>query len=150
MSLYLFLFKQKTAYEMRISDRSSDVCSSDLLAARPLRAEMDEIASIRLPAVLHWDLTHFVVLKAVKRTLSGPRYIVHDPARGIVSLGATEMSRHWTGIALELAPTGALTRVDQRARLRLSQLGLNLIGLKSALVQALGLSLLLQIGRAHV
>src|SRR3546814_8872655 len=87
---------------------------------------MDEIASIRLPAVLHWDLTHFVVLKAVKRTLSGPRYIVHDPARGIVSLGATEMSRHWTGIALELAPTGALTRVDQRARLRLSQLGLNL------------------------
>src|SRR3546814_19023000 len=56
------------------------------LAARPLRAEMDEIASIRLPAVLHWDLTHFVVLKAVKRTLSGPLYIVHDPARGIVSL----------------------------------------------------------------
>src|SRR3546814_13985853 len=55
------------------------------------------------------------------------------------------MSRHWTGIALELAPTGALTRVDQRARLRLSQLGLNLIGLKSALVQALGLSLLLQL-----
>src|SRR3546814_1724113 len=31
-----FLFKQKTAYEMRISDRSSDVCSSDL-AGRPAR-----------------------------------------------------------------------------------------------------------------
>src|SRR3546814_16330932 len=29
-----FLFKQKTAYEMRISDWSSDVCSSDLLPAR--------------------------------------------------------------------------------------------------------------------
>src|SRR3546814_7350659 len=28
--MYLFLFKQKTAYEMRISDWSSDVCSSDL------------------------------------------------------------------------------------------------------------------------
>src|SRR3546814_1315811 len=28
--LYFFLFKQKTAYEMRISDWSSDVCSSDL------------------------------------------------------------------------------------------------------------------------
>src|SRR3546814_9768551 len=27
-----FFFKQKTAYEMRISDWSSDVCSSDLLA----------------------------------------------------------------------------------------------------------------------
>src|SRR3546814_1636956 len=28
--MYFFLFKQKTAYEMRISDWSSDVCSSDL------------------------------------------------------------------------------------------------------------------------
>src|SRR3546814_2610497 len=35
-SLYIvFFFKQKTAYEMRISDWSSDVCSSDLLKARP-------------------------------------------------------------------------------------------------------------------
>src|SRR3546814_2623102 len=30
MCLMFFLFKQKTAYEMRISDWSSDVCSSDL------------------------------------------------------------------------------------------------------------------------
>src|SRR3546814_5590634 len=30
----IFFFKQKTAYEMRISDWSSDVCSSDLLAAK--------------------------------------------------------------------------------------------------------------------
>src|SRR3546814_5013404 len=29
---YFFFFKQKTAYEVRISDWSSDVCSSDLLA----------------------------------------------------------------------------------------------------------------------
>src|SRR3546814_1366871 len=29
---FFFFFKQKTAYEMRISDWSSDVCSSDLLA----------------------------------------------------------------------------------------------------------------------
>src|SRR3546814_7929694 len=31
--VFLFFFKQKTAYEMRISDWSSDVCSSDLLVA---------------------------------------------------------------------------------------------------------------------
>src|SRR3546814_10444642 len=34
MFLTFFLFKQKTAYEMRISDWSSDVCSSDLLAGK--------------------------------------------------------------------------------------------------------------------
>src|SRR3546814_9136093 len=30
LSIFFFFFKQKTAYEMRISDWSSDVCSSDL------------------------------------------------------------------------------------------------------------------------
>src|SRR3546814_2035396 len=32
-SVFFFFFKQKTAYEMRISDWSSDVCSSDLSSA---------------------------------------------------------------------------------------------------------------------
>src|SRR3546814_2418377 len=36
-----FLFKQKTAYEMRISDWSSDVCSSDLSAAGRARGAAD-------------------------------------------------------------------------------------------------------------
>src|SRR3546814_5373744 len=35
-SFYFFFFKQKTAYEMRISDWSSDVCSSDLSVNMPL------------------------------------------------------------------------------------------------------------------
>src|SRR3546814_5465184 len=37
MNVYLFFFKQKTAYEMRISDWSSDVCSSDLDREDPRR-----------------------------------------------------------------------------------------------------------------
>src|SRR3546814_5589821 len=37
-SAYVFFFKQKTAYEMRISDWSSDVCSSDLTTMRVDRA----------------------------------------------------------------------------------------------------------------
>src|SRR3546814_9173236 len=36
ISFLLFFFKQKTAYEMRISDWSSDVCSSDLSEKRTL------------------------------------------------------------------------------------------------------------------
>src|SRR3546814_5619536 len=38
MCVVFFLFKQKTAYEMRISDWSSDVCSSDLPGCRPRTA----------------------------------------------------------------------------------------------------------------
>src|SRR3546814_14101608 len=46
-----FFFKQKTAYEMRISDWSSDVCSSDLRALPPLDAE--EISTQDLETMLH-------------------------------------------------------------------------------------------------
>src|SRR3546814_20526193 len=46
MLRYIFFFKQKTAYEMRISDWSSDVCSSDLChliypASTPWHAKSD-------------------------------------------------------------------------------------------------------------
>src|SRR3546814_6946636 len=42
--MYFFFFKQKTAYEMRISDWSSDVCSSDLKAsASPLSTKLLQV-----------------------------------------------------------------------------------------------------------
>src|SRR3546814_18200753 len=41
--LSFFFFKQKTAYEMRISDWSSDVCSSDLPARPLLVADRDHV-----------------------------------------------------------------------------------------------------------
>src|SRR3546814_6069590 len=43
-----FFFKQKTAYEMRISDWSSDVCSSDLLELYVLRFEKEKM-TLRVP-----------------------------------------------------------------------------------------------------
>src|SRR3546814_1625787 len=41
--LSFFFFKQKTAYEMRISDWSSDVCSSDLRARAPAHIALKEV-----------------------------------------------------------------------------------------------------------
>src|SRR3546814_5330752 len=43
--MFFFLFKQKTAYEMRISDWSSDVCSSDLLIGALAPEQVAEIAT---------------------------------------------------------------------------------------------------------
>src|SRR3546814_13719687 len=54
----LFFFKQKTAYEMRISDWSSDVCSSDLAAERVGLAHGIEIAEHRAPVVLVVESEH--------------------------------------------------------------------------------------------
>src|SRR3546814_1114054 len=48
ISLFFF-FKQKTAYEMRISDWSSDVCSSDLFHRTSQRVHLTEAGSRLLP-----------------------------------------------------------------------------------------------------
>src|SRR3546814_17026451 len=50
--MYCFFFKQKTAYEMRISDWSSDVCSSDLYLGDPLNA-IEEIGAAEFQAFRH-------------------------------------------------------------------------------------------------
>src|SRR3546814_9306857 len=64
-----FFVKQKTAYEMRISDWSSDVCSSDLEKAKPPRpvAILSPTTSHRLgpmplgpPCVSVWQAVHFL------------------------------------------------------------------------------------------
>src|SRR3546814_1861033 len=48
--LFIFFFKQKTAYEMRISDWSSDVCSSDLRQALRLLTRAGERSSLVMAA----------------------------------------------------------------------------------------------------
>src|SRR3546814_12878161 len=48
VGVLLFFFKHKTAYEMRISDWSSDVCSSDLLVRPRFVARIERIAAQHL------------------------------------------------------------------------------------------------------
>src|SRR3546814_6454363 len=52
MLFFFFCFKQKTAYEMRISDWSSDVCSSDLIGVSFRRAFLQ--AGLKLAQCLIW------------------------------------------------------------------------------------------------
>src|SRR3546814_11746046 len=46
MSCIFFFFKQKTAYEMRISDWSSDVCSSDLIVRKIGSEKQDSVGDV--------------------------------------------------------------------------------------------------------
>src|SRR3546814_7539416 len=54
MFLVFFFFKQKTAYEMRISDWSSDVCSSDLLQALAASAYQEARTTGQSFAIYRW------------------------------------------------------------------------------------------------
>src|SRR3546814_1888067 len=56
MIVRVFFFKQKTAYEMRISDWSSDVCSSDLLHVAPEAAAGGNLALVRTGDLITLDV----------------------------------------------------------------------------------------------
>lgn len=77
-----------------------EVARDQQLIARPLRLEMHEMSRLRLPAILHWRMNHFVLLVSVGRR----KAIVHDPARGKRLVGFEELDRDFTGIAVELTP----------------------------------------------
>jgi len=111
------------------------------MACRPLRFEIEHLRQLRLPAILHWDLSHFVVLKSV--TKSG--LTIHDPATGERSYSITAASKHISGVALELSPSEGFLRRDERARLPLSVFWTHLSGSGHALVQIFVLSAVLQI-----
>jgi ATP-binding cassette subfamily B protein RaxB len=110
------------------------------LAARPLRLELDELRNLRTPCILHWDLSHFVVLKE-----AGPRHIeIHDPAHGLRRLTYAEASPHFTGVALELSPTPQFRPAEERQRIRLADLMGRVVGLKRSVGQVLLLAMCLE------
>ena len=117
------------------------VASQLHLLGRPLRFELEHLRQLRLPAILHWDMSHFVVLKAVTRK----GIVVHDPAAGEKFYPLAEASKHLTGVALELSPAESFVVQDERARLPLSAFWGQLSGSGHALVQIFVLSILLQL-----
>jgi len=108
---------------------------------RPLRYEMEHLHELQLPAILHWDMSHFVVLKSVRRK----GLVVHDPAVGERTYRFVDAAKHITGIALELSPTDDFLPRDERARLPLSVFWSHLTGTGRTLGQVFLLSVVLQI-----
>ena len=111
------------------------------LAPRAVKLPLEELGNLHLPAVIHWDMNHYVVLEKVDRG----RALIHNPASNSRWMKLEEVSKHFTGVALELRPTSNFDRNDERERLKLSQLWRSMSGLKSALVQILLLSIVLQV-----
>ncbi|HEX2595604.1 MAG TPA: peptidase domain-containing ABC transporter [Luteimonas sp.] len=111
------------------------------MSARALRLDMDGLDALQTPCILHWDLNHFVVLARLSRG----KATIHDPAQGKVVLDVAEVSRHFTGVALEVTPDAAFEPRDHAAPIRMRELTGQVSGLWSALATILGLSLALQV-----
>ncbi len=111
------------------------------LAARPVRARLAELRSLELPAILHWQFDHFVVVTRVARRA----VTIHDPACGQRRISIDEASRSFTGVAIECRPCGRPAIQSVATRPTLATLMRAFPGLHRYLVLMLGLMLATQV-----
>ena len=118
-----------------------DVAARENLATRALRLELEELHELRLPCILHWDMGHFVVLKSVSRKGA----VVLDPATGERRMRISEVSKHFTGVALELWPEPGFAPRKEGTRLSVGQLIGTVRGLGGVVTRLLAFSVALEV-----
>ena len=111
------------------------------LNSRPLRLELEVLDRLRLPAILHWDLSHFVVLTEVK----GQTAFILDPKLGRRTMRLKDLSVHFTGVALEITPSDQFKPQTERRRIGLRQLMGRMPGLGRVLAQLFLLGAVLEV-----
>ncbi len=110
------------------------------LQSRALRLDIEDLGRLQLPCMLHWGMNHFVVLE---KTTSGGASVL-DPAFGRRVVPLAEVSRQFTGVALELVPAPRFAPQPRAAAIHIGQVIGRIVGLKRALALVLTLSLTLQ------
>lgn len=83
------------------------------LKPRALRADMDNIGDVKTPAIIHWNMEHFLVLCGFNKKGA----VLADPAMGLRTVSLETFSRSFTGIVLEFTPTDEFekTKKDKSA-----------------------------------
>lgn len=77
------------------------------LTVRAFSTEPEHLAKLALPAILHWNFSHFVVLEAWQADGA----VIVDPAQGRRTVAAAEFDRCFTGVVLTLTPGAGFRRV---------------------------------------
>lgn len=133
----------------RFTPSSKGVSLSELLAmskalnldAKAVKLDLPALAKLPLPAVVHWNFNHFVVLTEV----SDKFVRINDPALGARSLTMDEFSKHFTGVALQLSPGEGFSSRAKSPGLRVRDLLGRVRGLRPAMGQVLLFALVLEL-----
>ncbi|MBB2806795.1 ABC transporter [Xanthomonas arboricola] len=111
------------------------------LDVRAMRAEPDYLQDLEQPCILHWDMSHFVVLEHIARGVA----LLHDPARGTLRLPMSEVGKHFTGVLLELQPGTDFRPSVEAPKVSLRSLTGRIFGLRRGLLQIFGLALAIEV-----
>ncbi len=111
------------------------------LASRALKVDLGALQKIALPAILHWEFNHFVVLSKIGKD----HVIIHDPGVGKRKISLSELSKSFTGVVLELRPDQKFKKEKVHSRISLFSFFGQVSGLVTPLIQILVFSLIIQL-----
>jgi ATP-binding cassette subfamily B protein RaxB len=111
------------------------------LGTRPLKLDLDHLSQLKLPCILHWNFNHFVVLKEV----GSKSVTIHDPGFGRRIIPMSEVSKAFTGVALELWPNPEFKPQEQKQTIKLRSLMGRVTGIGRSFGQILILALALEV-----
>lgn len=109
--------------------------------SRAVRLELEELANLPTPCILHWNLNHFVVLVKVGKD----SITILDPAIGRKTPSLPEVSKCFTGVALELAPKGDIQREKTHSKIRLRSILGKVVGFRAAIWKIIIVALMLEL-----
>ena len=78
-------------------------------STRMVTASLDKLAQQTLPAIVHWEGRHYIVVYKITRK----QVIIADPAIGQLTLSHAEFKQGWTGYTLLLQPTVLLKKASE-------------------------------------
>jgi ATP-binding cassette subfamily B protein RaxB len=111
------------------------------LNTRAIRVDLEELKHVHCPAILHWNMNHFVVLKSI----GSNHAIIHDPAIGKRKISLSELSSSFTGIVLEVEKSENFSVIKSTNTLSIIDIFKHINGLKNSLFVLLLLSLTIEI-----
>ena len=120
--------------------RLLEIAADMRMHGRAVRLEVDELDRLKTPCILHWELSHFVVLVRVDQR----GIVVNDPALGRRHYSFAEVNKNFSGVALELTPQSDFVKKTEKTPIDLRAFITGQRGLVSAFAQVLLLSLVLE------
>lgn len=108
---------------------------------RALKVEDSELKFISLPAILYWDMNHFVVLKSVSKKNA----VIYDPAVGERKLSLKTFFSFFSGVVLEIEKNESFHVIKAEKKLFLSDFFKSIRGFKSSLFALLVLSIAIEV-----
>ncbi|PHM73229.1 peptidase domain-containing ABC transporter [Xenorhabdus kozodoii] len=126
---------------LRLKDMLS-ISENNKLNTNVYSLDVDEINLLKKPCILHWDMNHFVVLEKVTKN----KFFIFNPEKGEEVLSIHEISKHFTGVAIELTPAPEFKKksANYKKTIKLIDLFKSSKGLASSLFKIFAISILIE------